>query len=171
MQIRDLMPWSRENREDREMTRRENEHSSPVSLLQRDINRVFDEFWNRFDSGLVPSGMGLSAFGPSTDVNETDGQVAVTVELPGMSEKDVEVSLTDDMLTIRGEKHDVRTDDGGDSHMTERSYGAFYRAIPLPPGVDTEKASAEFRNGVLTVSLPKTEEARSRVKRIDVKAA
>ena len=90
----------------------------------------------------------------------------VAVDLPGLDDKDIEVSVTDDMMTIRGEREE-KTDKAG---FTSQSLRSFHRMIPVPPGVDPEKAEAEFKRGVLTVTLPKTEEAKARVKRIDVKS-
>lgn len=168
MQIRDLIPW---NRDRREATRATHEDDNPVVALQRDLNRVFDNFWSRFDRPLMSGNGALAGFGPSTDITEADKAVEVSVELPGLDEKDVEVSLTGDYLTIRGEKQAERSDNGRGYYLTERSYGAFYRSIPLPPGVDPDQATAEFKRGVLKVSLPKTPKAQSRVKKIDVKAA
>ncbi|GLS28456.1 Hsp20/alpha crystallin family protein [Mesorhizobium albiziae] len=92
------------------------------------------------------------------------------MELPGIDQEDVDVSLTDRALTIKGEKKSEREESRKGYHVSERSYGSFYRSIPLPSGVDTDKANAEFKNGVLTVSLPKTREALSRGKKIEVKA-
>lgn len=102
---------------------------------------------------------------------ETDDAIEVSVELPGMEMKDVEVTASGDMLTIRGEKRIERQEDKTGYYLSERSYGAIHRTIPLPPGVDGEKAEASFRNGVLTVKVPKTEEAQARVRRIEVQAA
>ena len=163
MQIKDLIPWGRDKHE--AATKHDNDN--PVTTLQRDINRMFDDFWGRFDRPFGGAGL----FGPSTDISETDKAVEVSVELPGLDEKDVEVTLTGDALTIRGEKKAEREDEAKGHYLSERTYGSFYRSVPLPPGVDTEKAEAEFKRGVLTVSLPRTEEAQAQVKKIDVKAA
>lgn len=168
MQIRDLIPWGRS----REATRVEVAGGdNPVMHLQRDINRVFEDFWSRFERPFAGISGALTGFGPTTDVTETDEAVEVAIELPGLSEKDVEVSLTDDVLTIRGEKKRESEDKRMGVYISERSWGSFYRMVPLPPGVDTDKASASFKRGVLTVTLPKTPEAQSKVRRIEVKAA
>ena len=92
------------------------------------------------------------------------------MELPGLDDDDVEVNLSDGVLTIRGEKKHETEENGRGYYMAERSWGAFHRMIPLPPGVDTDRTEARFKRGVLTVTLPKTEEARANMKRIDVKA-
>ena len=84
---------------------------------------------------------------------------------------DIEVSVTDDMLTVKGEKKVERQEEKKGYYLSERSYGAIYRTIPLPPGVDGEKAEASFRNSVLTIKLPQTPEAQAKVKRIEVQAA
>lgn len=178
MQIRDLIPWRR-HRETPPARPAGEPADHPLFALHQDINREFDEFWRRFESGAPGFGMtgfgGLPGFGqfasPSVDVAETDAAVEVSVELPGLDEKDVEVSVADDVLTIRGERRDERTQDRKGYHLAERSYGSFHRAIPLPPGVAVDRASATFERGVLTVTLPKSEEARTRVRKIQVKAA
>ncbi len=159
MAFSDLIPWGRGR--DR-MPARQDADENPMMSLQRDLNRVFEDFWGRFDS---PFG-GMTAGGPRTDISETDEAMLVSVDLPGLDEKDIEVNVTDDMLTIRGEREEKTDKDG----FTSQSRRSFHRMIPVPPGVDTGKAGAEFKRGVLTVTLPKTEEAKARVKRIDVKA-
>lgn len=167
MQIKDLIPWGRK---DADAPRRDDD-SHPVASLQREMNRVFDSFWSRFER---PSGAFNGGFGHGflrTDVTETDRSVEVTVEVPGLDENEIEVSLAGDVLTVRGEKKVEREEDRKGWYLSERSYGAFYRAVPLPPGVATDDARADLRNGVLTVSLPKTAEAQAKVKKIDVKAA
>ena len=166
MQIKDLIPWGRKETE----PQRKSEDEHPMVTLQRDMNRVFDNFWRSFDqpfgSLTTPSDTGM----PRSDVVETDAAVEVSVELPGMEEKDIDVSLTDDALTIKGERKVEREDDKKGYYLSERSYGSFYRSIPVPPGVDTEKVEAAFKNGVLTVTLPKTEEAQAKIKKITVNA-
>lgn len=161
MQIKDLVPWTRKEQEVGNKTGDDN----PVATLQRDMNRLFEGFWNRVGhldwpwSGEIKS-----------EVAETEGAIEVSIELPGMEMKDVEVTATDDTLTIKGEKKVDREEEKKGYYLSERSYGAVYRTIPLPPGVDGEKAEASFKNGVLTVRLPQTPEAQARVKRIEVKS-
>jgi HSP20 family protein len=168
MQISDLIPWGRDRNE---VARQQGDGDNPLLSLQRDINRVFDDFWSRFDRSAGASNGLLSVTGPRTDVTETDEAVDVSVELPGMDEKDIDVSLSDDVLTIRGEKKAEREEKKKGYYLAERSYGSFYRSIPLPPGVDSEKAQAQFKKGVLTVTLPKTPEAQAKVRKIEVKAS
>ena len=166
MQIRDLVPWG--NNKGREVARQEEEN--PVFSLQRDVNRIFEDFWRRLDQ---PSSAlaGWESAGPRTDIAETDSALEVSVELPGLDRKDVDISLSENALTIKGEKNSERQENRKGFHLSERSYGSFYRSIPLPSGIDTSKASAAFKNGILTVTLPKTQEAQLRVKKIEVKAS
>lgn len=166
MEIRDLIPWGR----DRRPVPATKGEADPFVSLRRDVNRVFEDFWSRFDRPFSGGDGFLASVGPRTDVAETDDAVEISMELPGLEDKDVEVNLSGDVLTIRGEKKRESEKNERGYYMAERSWGAFHRMIPLPPGVDAEKAEARFRNGVLTVVLPKTEEARARVKRIEVKA-
>ena len=108
---------------------------------------------------------------PRSDVVETEDGIEVTVELPGLEQKDIEVSLSDEALTIKGEKKVERKDEKKGYYISERSYGSVFRSIPLPAGVDSDKAEASFKNGVLTVELPQRPEAKAKVKKIEVKTA
>jgi HSP20 family protein len=165
MQMKDLMPWA--NNKGSEIAKREEDN--PLFSLQRDVSRIFEEFWKRFDQPFGAIGRWDSG-GPRMDVAETDSALEVSVELPGLDRNEVDVSLTYSALTIKGEKKSQREESKKGYHLSERFHGSFYRSTPLPSGVDTEKASAEFKNGVLTVTLPKTQEAQSNVKKIEVKA-
>lgn len=169
MQIRDLIPWGRQGSAPAPQDR-----TDPIIALQRDVNRMFEEFWRRFER---PGLAGFDSFGalsfssPRTDVAETDKEIEVTMELPGLDEKDIELTVTGDMLTVKGEKKQERKEEQKGWYLSERSYGSFYRSIPLPPGTEADKATAEFKKGVLTVRLPKSEQAQKQVKRIEVKGA
>lgn len=163
MQIKDLIPWARKEHAPHPKTDQDN----PLATLQRDMNKVFDSFWNRFGAIDWPFGGGEA----KSDVVETADAIEVSIELPGMDMKDIEVSVSDDLLTIKGEKKVERQEEKKGYFLSERSYGAVYRSIPLPPGVDGEKAEASFRNGVLTIRLPQTPEAKAKVKHIEVKSA
>lgn len=162
MQIKDLMPWARKDNAPEPKSGEDN----PIAALQRDMNRVFETFWHRVGDLHWPWGGGDAR----SDVVETKDHVEVSIELPGMEMKDIEVSVTDDMLTIKGEKKVERQEEKRGYYLSERSYGAVYRTIPLPPGVDGGKADASFKNGVLTIRLPQTPEAQAKMKRIEVKA-
>ena len=109
---------------------------------------------------------------PALDLVEKNGGYVITAELPGLDEKNVEVKLSNGALTIRGEKKEETEKEGKEYHLSERRYGSFQRAFRVPEGADSGKIEASFRNGVLTVKLPKSAEAKaSEKKKIDVKAA
>ena len=169
MHISDLIPWGRDKQ--KTPSAETGTAANPLVALQRDINHVFEEFWHKMESGWTGDGEGEGMFGPRTDVTETDESVDVSMELPGMTEQDIDISLSNDAMTIRGEKNIEHEEDRKGVYMCERSYGSFYRMIPLPAGIDADKADATFKNGVLTVSLPKTAQAQAKVKRVPVKAA
>ena len=172
MHIKYLIPWARQSETARPKALQPNapgEH--PLAELQRQMNQVFESFWGKMDRPLAGFDWPFGEQTPRSDVVETADGVEVTVELPGMEQNDVEVSLTGDTLTIKGEKKVERQDEKKGYYVSERAYGSVYRTIPLPSGVDTEKADASFKNGVLTVKIPHSPEARAKVKRIDVQAA
>ena len=169
MQIKDIIPWGRDK--DKSPACENGQSGNPLVSLQRDINQLFEDFWHKVDTGWNGGGTLVGMSGPSTDVTETDKSVNVSVELPGMTEKDIDISVSDNAITIRGEKKVEHEEERKGIYMSERHYGSFYRTVPLPAGVDPDKAEATFKNGVLTVTLPKTDEALANMKRIPVKAA
>lgn len=119
--------------------------------LHRQVNRLFDDL---IDSG--PSqGMAASTGWPQLEIEQQDNQIRVVAELPGVNEEDIDLTIEDGMLTLSGEKRSERKDDNG---YSERAYGRFERRIALPSNVDDEKCSADFKNGVLTVTIPRAEE-------------
>lgn len=122
----------------------------PFSFLQSEIERVFDNFNGDLSdrSGTWPT------FWPKLEMSEDDKAIDITVELPGMEEKDVEISIAGDFLNIRGEKRSATDDKSRSYRIIERSYGAFERSIKLPPGIDTSDVKARMSNGVLHVSIP-----------------
>ena len=125
--------------------------------LHRQVNRLFDELFERSGSG-VPDGFTA----PALDVHQDDKQIEITAELPGVKEEDIDLTLEEGVLTLSGEKKSERKDENG---YSERSYGRFERRITLPADADEENCSADFRDGVLTIRLPRTE-AKSRGRRI-----
>jgi HSP20 family protein len=162
MTMRDLIPWSRGRSAP---APRFEDQNSPFLALHREMNRLFDDFFRGFDWPL-PSRFGWFGGWPHVDVGETEKEVRVVAELPGLDEKDVEVTLHEGVLTLKGEK---RAENDGTSY-TERWAGQFQRAISLGPDVDPDKVSASFRNGVLTVTVGKRPEAERAVRRIPIKA-
>ena len=171
MHIKDLIPWARQNEAAQPKSLQPGTPGHPLAELQRQMNQVFESFWRGMDRPLAGFDWPFGEQMPRSDVVETADGVEVTVELPGMEQKDVEVSLAGDTLTIKGEKKVERQDEKKGYYVSERSYGSVYRTIPLPSGVDTEKADASFKNGVLTVKIPHSPEAKAKAKRIEVKAA
>jgi HSP20 family protein len=143
----------------RELARRED----PFNYLRSQLNRVFDDAL----SGNWPA-ESENIFTPQLDVTETEKEVKVCVELPRIKSKDLDVNVTDDELTISGEKHSERSSGEKRRQWTERTYGSFERTIPLPTEVDGEKAKSEFKNGVLRITLPKREGAKPRAHKINV---
>ncbi|WP_372922659.1 Hsp20/alpha crystallin family protein [Roseovarius sp.] len=141
----------------------------PIAELQRQMNQAFEAFWGQGDRSTSGGGWPFGGHTPRTDVVETDDSVEITVELPGMEQSDVEVSLAGDALTVSGVKKVESKEDKKGYYLSERSYGAFSRSIPLPPGVDSDKADATFRNGLLKVRLPRSSEAKSKSRKIEIK--
>jgi HSP20 family protein len=137
-----------------------------LSHLRNQINRVFDDFWG--ESWLTPRREMGARFWPQVDVTETEKEIKVSAEIPGVEPKDIDVSVEDGMLTIKGEKKYEREETEKGQHRMERSYGSFERAIELPAEVDESKAKAEFKKGVLRLILPKRPGAPSRRKKIPV---
>jgi HSP20 family protein len=170
MNMRDLIPWGRERAAvpyQDPWTREQGVTggSHPLLSLHREMNRLFDDLFRSFD---MPTAFGRIGSGwPSLELSETDKELKLTAELPGLEEKDVEVLIDGGLLTIKGEKRAEAEDKG--SRFSERFYGQFSRQIPIGE-VDESKIEAAFKNGVLTVTLPKTAQAQQKAKRIPVNA-
>lgn len=166
MAIRDLIPWSRqENRLPVPVRPERDGDSHPLLSLHREVNRLFDDVLRGFGTPAF-TGLDRAVGWPHVELAETDKELRITVELPGLDEKDVEITVEDGVLTLRGEKRSEIEDK--DRGYSERSYGRFERRIGLPKSIDRDKANATFRNGVLTVTLPRTEIANENVRRIPV---
>jgi HSP20 family protein len=116
------------------------------------------------------AGTGVFGAAPAVDVTETERAYEITAELPGLDEKNIEVKLAEGVLTIKGEKQEEKEEKKKDYYLQERSFGSFQRAFQVPDGVDTDKIEAAFKNGVLTLTLPKSAEAQKAEKKIAVKA-
>lgn len=153
---------------------------TPFESLRREIDRIFDSFrispWEMpFRRAFElewpwPRETGL-AIAPAVDFAEKDKEYEITAELPGLDEKDIEVKLANRTLTIKGEKKEEKEEREKNYYFAERRYGSFMRSFQLPESVDTGKIEASFAKGVLTVKLPKTEQAQKAEKKIAVKAA
>ena len=140
--------------------RREWEH--PFASFQKEMNKLFDDFFGGFDLTPWPHSEGRLAatFTPRVDVSETDKEIKVSAELPGMDEKDLDVSLTRDTLTIKGEKKRENESKEEDTYRSERYYGSFSRSMTLPAAVDANRIEAGYKDGVLEIVIPKSEEAK-----------
>lgn len=145
-------------------------YADPYLSLHREMNRLFDDVLRGGSGGGGPAGgQSGTMLVPHMDVSETEKEVHVQLEMPGVDEKDVDVSLNEDVLTIRAEKRQEQKQDKQDFHFTERSYGTFQRSLRLPFPIDVEHVQANFRNGVLQVILPKAQ-PQDRSRRIQVRA-
>ena len=150
MHMRDLIPWGRQSST---APMQYQTQDNPVTGFRRDVDRLFDDLFR----GSLP-GLGRTlAVWPNVELSETDREIRITADVPGMSEKDVELLMEDGILTIRGEKKSETEDK--DRGYSERYYGRFERRVALPSNVDEGGASATFKDGVLTVTLPKSAEA------------
>ncbi len=151
----------------------------PMNSLRREVDRLFEDFdrdfwrvpFRRSASMLEPFWRGEEGPAPAVDIIEDEKAYEVTAELPGMDDKDIEVTLKDDVLTIKGEKREEKRQKEKNYRLSERCYGAFERSIEAPEDVDADKIEARFEKGVLKVTLPKKPEAQKTEKKIEVKTA
>jgi HSP20 family protein len=153
----------------------------PLANLRREIDRLFDDFgWGfprrplgRTLFDVEPFWRSEVAFGktPAVDIAEKEKEYEITVELPGLDESNVEVKFADGLLTIKGEKQEEKEEKRKDYYLSERRFGSFQRSFQVPDGVDADKIAASFKNGVLTVTLPKSPEAKKKEKKIAIKKA
>jgi HSP20 family protein len=153
----ELMPWRRRDRE-----------SYPISF-PRDFQRSFEDLINRFfgDEQLLP---GFSrTFTPAIDMSDSDDAFVLEAEIPGIDAKDLDISLTGDVLTIKGEKKEKKEDKKKGVHRVERTFGSFSRSFQLPCEVQEDKIEAKFENGVVKLTLPKAEAAKKKSINIAVK--
>ena len=162
MKFKNLIPWNGGN-----TAPAMREDSPPLVRFQRELNHLFDDFFGGSLSGWANGGMDVN---PRVDISETENEVVVSAELPGMDEKDIDVTLAAGTLLIKGVKKSEQEDKGKNYYRMERSYGSFQRSIPLPVEVDSTQVEATFDKGVLKVRLPKSADARN-LQKISVKSA
>lgn len=153
-----LVPWKK-----RDLSWRREQGEHPFDLLHREINDLFDAYYRGF--GRRPRRFDAQA---GFEVSETDDEVRIKAELPGMDEKDIEVSLDENVLTIRAERKSEHEEKKRNYQVSEMSYGSVQRSFPLQTAVDRDKAKAKFKRGVLTLTLPKTEQAQIERKQIPI---
>jgi HSP20 family protein len=159
-----MAPW----RWGKDLALRKETEDYPIATFQRAINSLFDDFFRGVD--FAPLEDGLSRFNPRVDMTEDDKNVTITAELPGLDEKDIELNLSKDILTIKGEKKEEKEEKGKERYYMERSFGSFQRMISIPSEVDTTKVDATFKKGVLNITLPKLAKAKETQKKIQIKA-
>ncbi|MGO8954401.1 MAG: Hsp20/alpha crystallin family protein [Rhodomicrobium sp.] len=148
-------------------------YSDQFQTFRSEMDRLFDSFLTGMPSltnlrQAFPAAQGLT---PAWDVKETEKELVVKADLPGIDEKDIQLTIHDGVLSIRGEKKSERTDERENYHFMERSFGSFQRAIRLPETVDEDKVQANFDKGVLTVTLPKRPEMVKAEKKIEIKSS
>ena len=166
MASRSLMPFSRNM-----PMSRWGEDTDPFLQMRREMNRLFDDVFGGFGlPSLFGPPLRQMAMAPKIDVSETDNEIQVTAEMPGIDQNDVQVLLEDDRLIIRGEKKEEREEDDKERnyHFRERVQGAFSRTLPLPFAPDPNQVKAEFKNGVMTITIPKPQEVKQKQHRIEV---
>jgi HSP20 family protein len=162
MTLRELVPFTKKSvpvKRDRE---------NPFALLRHDMDTLFDDFFRGFEMEPFFGSHSVS-YSPKVDIIESDREIRVSAELPGMNEKDIDISLNHDSLTIKGEKREEKEDKGKDYYRMERSYGSFCRSIPLPVEIETDKVNAHYRKGILTIKIPKSAKTIEEKKKIAVK--
>ncbi len=169
MAMRPLTPWRLGRRSlpvgrEYEMT--------PIDAFQREMNRLFDDFFKGFGMKTAGEEMEeLGTFVPRVDMAEDENAFRVTAELPGMDEKDIDINLTREALTIKGEKKEEREEKGKGNYYMERSYGSFTRVLPVPGDIDPDHVEASFKNGVLNIVLPKVHTEKKDQKKIEIKSS
>ena len=145
-------------------SRRHNEWVDPF----RGMDELVDRFWQGFPFGEIAEREVETEFMPRVDISETDKQLTVKAELPGIAREDIDISLDEGYLIIKGEKKQEKEETGKHFHRVERTYGSFYRSLRLPTMVARDKIDATFKDGVLTVVLPKSEEAKKKITHVTV---
>jgi len=143
----------------------------PFYSLQREMNSLFDNFFRGFD--VAPRGFSadMTSFTPSIDVKENEKEFIIKAELPGVEEKDIDVTVTNDSVTIKGEKKEEKEDKDKNFYYMERSYGSFCRVIPLEAEIESGKAEASFKNGILDIKIPKNQSAKTKGTKVSIKTS
>ena len=142
----------------------------PFASFRQEMDKLFDDFFAPARGAAAPSGNGGGIIRPSIEMKEDDKAYHVTAELPGLDMKDIAIDMRENTLSISGEKKSEKTETRDQTHYTERSYGRFERVVALPEEVDTDKVDASFKNGVLTINLPKNPKAQEKTRHIQIKA-
>lgn len=167
MNLGSLIPW----RDKTQVDAHPETYSDPFTGFQREVDRMFDDFFRSTGRGLQPWNAGWHAIAPRIDISDADKELVITAEMPGLDEKDFEVTLAGDLLTIKGEKKTENENRNGNAYYVERRFGSFSRSVRLPFAAGDEQVEANYDRGVLTVRVPKPAEAQRQVRRIEVKAS
>jgi HSP20 family protein len=144
----------------------------PFYSLQKEMNSLFDSFFRGFD--LAPRALSTGSMGvftPSVDVKENEKEFIIKTELPGVEEKDIDATVTNDSVTIKGDKKEEKEDKDKNYYYMERSYGSFCRVIPLKAEIESDKAQASFKNGILDIKSPKNQSAKAKGTKVSIKTA
>jgi len=166
MKITDIVPWRGYSRDVAPRA----PAMDPMRALQLDVDRAFEHFWRMVPYPFATLDRWQQTDNVRVDIGDNGQEIRVTAELPGMSDADVDVSINEGQLTIRGEKKSDRESEENGVLVRERIYGAVERTLPLPDGIDPNAAKATFKNGVLTIVIPKSAELQANTKRISVQA-
>jgi len=183
MDIKKMVPWNWFKKEQEQEVKSfpvrrsdtKSRYSHPLARIHDEINRLFDDFFKEFsmpgfdfygDMTPVATGEWLK---PTLDIAETDKEYTISVELPGVSEKDINLELIDDTLKISGEKKQEKEEKEKNYYSMERSYGAFQRVLSLPEDADRDNIQAAYKNGIMTIKIPRKADSESNAKRIEIK--
>jgi HSP20 family protein len=164
MAMRDLIRGGRRN----EVSTPRYEDTSPFVSLHRQMNRLFDDFFRDFDLPAMRPAWSSNGGWPNVELEDTDKEYRITAELPGLDDKDIDVSLREGVLTLKGEKRSESSGDRNGGRYSERWFGKFERSFDLGADVDADRVSAAFKKGLLTITVGKRPESPSRIKRIPV---
>lgn len=159
-----ITPWHHRRGSELDVRR----DTDPILRLQREMNRMFETFFDN-PFGAMRSMEGFEGFAPNIDVYETDREIRMDVELPGMDEKDIDISLRNNILTISGKRENEETEKDKSYYRHERSFGSFRRSIQLPEEVDDQRIEASYSKGILKVVLPKHEQSVTTRRKIEIK--
>jgi HSP20 family protein len=160
-----LVPW----RDKSQTPAPREEYPDPFLSFRREVDRMFDEFFAGFGRRTPGSPSAWSAPTPSMDLAENGNEIVVTAEMPGLDEKDFEITVSGDVLTLKGEKKAEREQRDGDGYYMERRFGSFSRSVRLPFDVEDEKVEATYQKGVLTIRVPKPAGMQRQARRIEVR--
>lgn len=141
----------------------------PLADLRSEIDNIFDQFFGRYKSQELDTWEGMPIRSPAIDMEETDKDILIKAEMPGLNPKDFQISLSGNNLTIKGENKEEKEEKKKNYHMIERRYGSFYRSIPLPCDVESDKVEANYDKGILEIKLPKCKPTEAKKITVNVK--